>query len=287
MSKPFKDLTIKDAFMFAAVMADPDKCGPFLEMVLGMNIVDLHVITEKTMVYHPQYHGIRLDVLAEEQGQRRRFNIEMQVKSEIDLPKRSRYYHSQLDTDALLSGRRYKELPDTYVIFICDFPLSQEPLYKYTYHSICRENGDRLEDGRTTVFLSTCGENEVDVSKALVDFLKYVKDPIASPDTQKKDSYEASIDRQVKRIKRDREMEAQYMMLEEMLKDEREAGRLEGEKIGEERGEKRGEKRGEMRSLELANALVSQGRYEDLKRCLEDETFREKLLEDFGIKNKK
>ena len=53
MSKPFKDLTIKDAFMFAAVMVNPDKCGPFLEMVLDMEIVDLQVITEKTMVYHP------------------------------------------------------------------------------------------------------------------------------------------------------------------------------------------------------------------------------------------
>ncbi len=75
-----------------------------------------------------------------------------------------------------------------------------------------------------------------------------------------------------------REMEAQYMMLEEMLKDEREAGRLEGEKIGEKRGEKQ--------SLELANALVSQGRYKDLKRSLEDEAFREKLLEEFGLKSK-
>ena len=37
MGKPFKDLTIKDAFMFAAVMVNPDKCGPFLEMVLDMD----------------------------------------------------------------------------------------------------------------------------------------------------------------------------------------------------------------------------------------------------------
>ena len=37
MSKPFKDLTIKDAFMFSAVMVNPDKCGPFLEMVLDMD----------------------------------------------------------------------------------------------------------------------------------------------------------------------------------------------------------------------------------------------------------
>ncbi len=278
MSKPFKDLTIKDAFMFAAVMVNPDKCGPFLEMVLDMEIVDLQVITEKTMVYHPQYHGIRLDVLAEERGRKRRFNIEMQVKSEMDLPKRSRYYHSQLDMDALLSGKRYRELPDTYVIFICDFPLSKKPLYKYSYHSICSENGECLEDGRITIFLSTCGENEAEVPKELVDFLKYVKNPGESPETEKRDSYEASVERQVQRIKRDREMEAQYMMLEEMLKDEREAGKNEGLKIGRLEGEER--------TMELVNVLMSQGRFEDLKRCLKDRAFREELLEQSGITGK-
>ena len=281
MSKPFKDLTIKDAFMFAAVMVNPDKCGPFLEMVLDLEIVDLQVITEKTMVYHPQYHGIRLDVLAEERGRKRRFNIEMQVKSETDLPKRSRYYHSQLDMDALLSGKRYRELPDTYVIFICDFPLSKKPLYKYSYHSICSENGECLEDGRTTIFLSTCGENEAEVPKELVDFLKYVKNPGESPETEKRDSYEASVERQVQRIKRDREMEAQYMMLEEMLKDEREAGRKEGYEAGKNEGLKIGRLEGEERTMELVNVLMSQGRFEDLKRCLVDRAFREELLEQY------
>ena len=57
-------------------------------------------------------------------------------------------------------------------------------------------------------------------------------------------------------------MEVQYMMLEEMLKDEREAGRDEGLKIGRLEGEKRGEEQ----SLALVNALMSQVRYEDLKR---------------------
>ncbi len=188
-------------------------------------------------------------------------------------------------------------MPDTYVIFIFDFPLSKTPLYRYTYRNICRENGECLEDGCdgcATIFLSTCGENEADVPKALVDFLKYVKEPRTSPAIQKKGSYEASVERQVERIKRDREMEAQYMMLEEMLKDEREAGRKEGHetgrneglKIGRLEGEKIGEQRGGKQSLELANELVSRGRYGDLKRCLEDEICRVKLLEEFGLKSK-
>ena len=90
MSKQFKDLTIKDAFMFAAVMSDPEECRRLLQLILDMDILEVQVIAEKTMAYHPEYHGIRLDVLAEEQGTKRRFNIEMQVKSQKDLPRRSR-----------------------------------------------------------------------------------------------------------------------------------------------------------------------------------------------------
>ena len=39
------------------------------------------------------------------------------------IPKRSRYYHDQTDMDALLAGDSHENLPDTFVIFICDFLL--------------------------------------------------------------------------------------------------------------------------------------------------------------------
>lgn len=50
-----------------------------------MPILEVDVITEKSISYHPEYHGVRLDVLAEEAGTKRRFNVEMQVKTEHDL----------------------------------------------------------------------------------------------------------------------------------------------------------------------------------------------------------
>ena len=52
---------------------------------LEMPILEVDVITEKSISYHPEYHGVRLDVLAEEAGTKRRFNVEMQVKTEHDL----------------------------------------------------------------------------------------------------------------------------------------------------------------------------------------------------------
>ncbi|MDO5135686.1 MAG: Rpn family recombination-promoting nuclease/putative transposase, partial [Eubacteriales bacterium] len=234
--KKFQDLTVKDAFMFAAVMSDEVQCRRFLELVLEMDILEVTVITEKTMTYHPEYRGVRLDVLAKEDGRNRRFNIEMQVKKETDLPRRSRYYHSHMDMDALLTGHRYGELSDTFVIFICDYAISEPSLYRSTYRTQCQENGELLQDGRTTIFLSTKGENENEVPKELSDFLKYIGSPEELAQDAESGSLIASIEDQVRTIKRSRIWEARFVLMEELLQDERELGRKEGLEEGREEG---------------------------------------------------
>ena len=47
-TRKFKDLTIRDAFMFAAVMSDPEICRRVLELALGIPISEVHIQTEKT-----------------------------------------------------------------------------------------------------------------------------------------------------------------------------------------------------------------------------------------------
>lgn len=56
-----KDLTIRDNFMFAAVMTEaPDICREVLEYALGIHIDRIEVAAEKTILYHPEFRGIRL-----------------------------------------------------------------------------------------------------------------------------------------------------------------------------------------------------------------------------------
>ena len=85
----FKDLTISNNFMFAAVMEDTENCRGLLEMVLEFPIARIEVSTEKSIIHHPQYHGVRLDVYAKGDDNTR-YNIEMQVLRNSNLPKRSR-----------------------------------------------------------------------------------------------------------------------------------------------------------------------------------------------------
>ena len=64
--KTLQDLTIKDNFMFGAVMSVEENCKGFLEMVLGFPIARVVVSKEKSMIYHPEYKGVRLDIYAED-----------------------------------------------------------------------------------------------------------------------------------------------------------------------------------------------------------------------------
>ena len=88
----------------------------------------------------------------------------MQMKKKTALGKRSRYYHSQMVMEALTSGEDYETMPDTFVIFVCDFDPFGEHLYCYTFGNECREKKNvKLDDGSCTIFLSTRGENEEEV----------------------------------------------------------------------------------------------------------------------------
>ena len=118
--KTLQDLTIKDNFMFGAVMMNEEICRELLELVLGFRIAKVTVSREKSYVYHPKYKGVRLDIIAADE-KNTHYDVEMQVSRKAKPGKRSRYYHSQIDMDLLLTGEDYETLPDAYVIFICDF----------------------------------------------------------------------------------------------------------------------------------------------------------------------
>ena len=79
--KKLQDLTIRDNFMFAAVMMQDDNCRHFLEMVLGIEIERVVVSYEKSIIYNPDYKGIRLDVYARDEFNTC-YDVEMQVEKD-------------------------------------------------------------------------------------------------------------------------------------------------------------------------------------------------------------
>lgn len=234
--KRLQELTIKDNFMFGAVMTDVENCRLFLQMVLNIPIERVEVSKERSIIYHPEYRGVRLDIYAKDE-KNTHYNVEMQVSKEPALPRRARYYHSQITADLLLSGTDYSELPDTYVIFICNYGPFGERKYMYSFESCCTQDGKLFfKDGTYTICLSTCGENEKEVPKELVKFLAYVGADLKKSTNDFGDDFVARLQKSVHQVKASREMEERYMLFEELLKNERKEGREEGRKEGRKEG---------------------------------------------------
>ena len=226
--KTLQDLTIKDSFLFGAVMRVEENCKGFLEMVLGFPIARVVVSKEKSIIYHPEYKGVRLDIYAEDENHTH-YNVEMQVRKKKSLGKRSRYYHSQMVMEYLESGEDYETIPDTFVIFVCDFDPFGQGLYCYTFRNECQEDRKvKLKDGSCTIFLNTRGRNESEVPEGLVRFLKFVTADLEESEGDFQDELVRQFQETIRRIKTDRQMGERYMIFEEMLKEEKQEGRQEG-----------------------------------------------------------
>ena len=228
--RTLQQLTIKDNFMFTAVMMDEANCLRFLERALDMQIDHVIVDKEKSLIYHPDYHGIRLDVYAK--GNSKAFNIEMQIQPKHNLPRRTRYYHDQIDMSELQPSEGYEALPEAYVIFVCDFDPFGDKKYRYTFEEICKETNRPLQNGRHTIFLSTKGMNRSEVPEELVELLNYIGAGESVSSENYSDPYVRQLQKSVNDTKKSRKMEERFMMIEELMQEEYQAGKAEGREEG-------------------------------------------------------
>ena len=76
--------------------------------------------------------------------------------------------------------------------------------------------------------MSTRGENEEAVPPELVRFLKFVTADLKESEGDFQDRLVSQLQKTIRDIKTDREMGERYMTLEELLKDEKQEGRMEG-----------------------------------------------------------
>ena len=206
--KSFDELTIQDNFIFQKVMLKKHICKAVLERLLDISIQDIvYIHEEKALDVRLETKSVRLDVYVND-DKGTVFNIEMQTSKDMgELVKRTRFYQSILDMYHLQKGKKYMTLNDSYIIFICTFPVFSGKRHKYTFKNICMEEHDiLLNDGATKLFLSTKGTRN-DISKPLQAFLDYIDGQEAT------DELLQDIDEAVYEVKHCEAWKEEYKML--------------------------------------------------------------------------
>ena len=231
--KSIKDLTFTDDFMFGEIMKNEEICKGVIERLLHIKIEKLELITlQETIAPYYETRGVRFDVYVKDSD--KVYDIEVQNKKFTEIEKRTRYYQSMIDIDMLAKGANFKELKESYVIFICKtdpFDLG-EPCYKVK--SIFENHPEKEFDDKTHKVFYNASAYKKETDPEIYAFLQYISTNIPE------DDFTAGIFENVEKAKENEQFRSEYMRCNIHDFDKLEEGKEIGIAIGEARGEERG-----------------------------------------------
>ena len=245
--KPIEELTFTDDYMFGYVMRNEEICKGLLERLLQIKIERLeYPELQKTITPHYENKGVRLDVYVQDSN--RVFDVEVQNILDDDLPTRTRYYQSMMDIDLLLKGKKYSELKESFIIFVCKDDFYGEGLPCYTFSNLCHEKRT-LEFGDKThkvIFNASAFSKEKDLERK--SLLEYINNKESTSDFTK------MIDLLVEKTKENQTFRGDYMAWGLAEQDAEKRGYNAGVADGISQGISQG---AEQKAIETAKNLIS------------------------------
>jgi len=120
-------------------------------------------------------------------------DLEVQRQDKGADPHRARYHSSVMDIENLHSGQEFKELPDTYTIFIIEKDFFDQCEAVYLIERINLRTGKSFEDGQHILYVNGEYRGDSAIGKLMHDFnCTQVSDMNCKPNTVSKSVPERS-----------------------------------------------------------------------------------------------
>lgn len=230
-----------------------------IQTILGREDIRVKQVKGEYSMKNPRVGGrdITLDILAEDMNGRE-FDVEVQNDPEGAHVRRARFHSSMTDSRMLNESQSFRELRDSYVIFIYRRDKYRKGLPVYHIDRFVKETGKDFGDGSHIIYVNGRYEGDDEIGRLLHDFKSRKSVEI----------YNRELARGVWQYK------------------ETEEGRAEMADIVKEYGkikEREGEKRGETLLGKLILVLQKAERYDDITRVASDSKYRQKLYKELNI----
>ena len=203
----YEELDITNRFMFNKVMSDDKLCSRVLRSLTGKEVSEVKsLVSEKCLQITEDSRGVRYDIFVEDSDDVV-YDAEMQNYNNADeLPLRSRYYQSMIDLNMMTVGQRFKDLKESYVIFICTFDPYGEGERCYDFSNRCGKKGElSLGDKRTILIYNVTGKSD-NLNDDTNEFLDFVRDGTVGGDLSD------SLNKAVKDARHNKNWRSEYMM---------------------------------------------------------------------------
>ena len=242
MSISIDDISLANDLVFSEVMRQPENVKPFLEAVLEKKVAEItYIERQQDMKDGINLHGIRLDVALADADETR-YDIEMQTGHAYDLERRIRFYQSSIDRRTLEPAESYRQLRESYIIFICTDDYYGRGLALYKRKSVIEGAEDLTYKDGSHAYILNAAFTVRNMSEPALEFLRYVNARYRKLAIDISSSeYLTQIDRAVEDIKADKGKVERLMTLATKIEDVRfytrkeafEEGRADGRVEGE------------------------------------------------------
>ncbi len=235
-----KQLQLTSDLFFGEVLKDTQACEEVISILLDR---DVHVleVQEQYAIRQLKNHSVALDILAvEESGTR--INVEMHPQSGENRLKRVRYNISSIDVESLKKSEQYANIPDIIAIYITkgDFLKTRKGINhikRIVDGTVCQ-----APNGTHEYYINLNYEGDTLAQTALMRYL-------VDSDGIKESKYFPNLVKRVRWIKEEQGGN-EYMceIMDALMKESEERGRVEGELAGIKKGKVYG-------AIELLTAL--------------------------------
>ena len=250
--KEFKSLTFTNDYMFSRVNeTHPNISKGMIRIVTKIELEKYQLLKSQYVVNnHFDAKSVRYDVFVK--SLKKHFDIEKQTVKDKDIIKRARYYASTMDTDSLTKGKKYKDLPDSIIIFIClyePFPPFNKPIYVekgrlFTDEKDISED-TKYNNGCVKIYVNTKADLDLIEDEDLKALLLYLNTGEVT------DEFTKEIAEGLEETRLSKKEVRRYMTLQSVIDEKVEVAKQEGRKEGLSKG------RTEGRNQERVNFIVA------------------------------
>lgn len=165
-------LTLFDDDLMAMVFdGNTEATGLLLRIILEQDDIEVISVVGQRELENPVVNGrnIRLDIAAQDRTGRA-FDVEVQRNTEGAHFRRARFHSSMQDVRMLKEKQKFKELLDSYVIFITEKDTVGAGLPMYHINRKIEETGEDFSDGSRIIYVNGSYEGDDPIGKLVHDF---------------------------------------------------------------------------------------------------------------------
>ena len=168
--RALSDMTLMDDAYFTKYFDGSTECASLLlSVLLGRKDLKVTSATTQKWIEGGDKRSVKLDIYARD-GSGRIYDVEIQRARKGASRKRARFYSAMLDADYLGKGKDFRELPESYVIFITERDALGEGKAVYDIERVMKGSGKSFRDGTHILYISAdLTDRDTDLGKLMHD----------------------------------------------------------------------------------------------------------------------